>query len=157
MTTKKKIVLVISLYLILITLVYIDYVNSLLDQIDRTDQAFISSEIGISEKVEKNLGKFTGEVINIALFGIDTETGDRGRSEKYKSPIQNPLRYQAWSKAVLMFLQGIRPLPFHGFDAWRVVIMSEQQGNGSLWKSFSQCLCPDRSFRILLWSTIFCY
>jgi LCP family protein required for cell wall assembly len=81
MEKKKPVVPVIILFLIFIVLGCIAYMNSLLNRIDRTAEPVTRSELGFSEEAGKKLYKYSEKVLIIALFGIDCEKGDKGRSD----------------------------------------------------------------------------
>ncbi len=81
MRKKKSVVLIILLSLFLLAFGSIAYVNSLLDHIDRTSKPVITSDLGISEDVKKKRVRNSYKAVNIALFGIDYEKGDMGRTD----------------------------------------------------------------------------
>jgi LCP family protein required for cell wall assembly len=81
MRKKKNVFLIIMLSLFLSILGSAVYVNSLLNHIDRTADTIIASDPGVSAEVKIKRVKNPYKVINIALFGIDYETGDKGRTD----------------------------------------------------------------------------
>lgn len=55
------------------------YLNSLVNKMEKVQ--IEKEEIGISEEVKEKLSEYDNKVINIALFGIDAEDGEAGRSD----------------------------------------------------------------------------
>ena len=83
MKKRSKISLVIlgitvSILLIIVGGVYW-YGSHLFNKIEKVE--IDTNDVGITEEVEEKLSEYSDSVINIALFGIDAEEGNAGRSD----------------------------------------------------------------------------
>ena len=55
------------------------YANSLLNKMEKVE--INKEDVGITEEVEEKLTQYDDTITNIALFGIDAEDGEAGRSD----------------------------------------------------------------------------
>ena len=55
------------------------YANSLLNKMEKVE--INKEDVGITDEVEEKLTKYDDTITNIALFGIDAEEGEAGRSD----------------------------------------------------------------------------
>lgn len=55
------------------------YGSHLFNKIEKVE--IDTNDVGIKEEVEEKLSEYSGSVLNIALFGIDAEDGEAGRSD----------------------------------------------------------------------------
>lgn len=83
MKKRSKISLVIlgitlSILLIIVRGVYW-YGNHLFNKIEKVE--IDTNDVGITEEVEEKLSEYSNSVINIALFGVDAQDGEAGRSD----------------------------------------------------------------------------
>lgn len=83
MSRGKKILIgtvaaMVAIVLILVGGVY-TYGNHLFNKMEKVE--IDKEDIGITEEVEEKLSQYSDSIINIALFGIDAEDGNAGRSD----------------------------------------------------------------------------
>ncbi|WP_133013985.1 LCP family protein [Clostridium cuniculi] len=76
--TLKILGLIISICLALVGGVYF-YGNHLFNKIESVE--IDKNDIGIKEEIEDKLSNYSDKIINIALFGVDAEDGEAGRSD----------------------------------------------------------------------------
>lgn len=76
--TLRILGLIISICLVFVGGVYF-YGNHLFNKIESVE--IDKNDIGIKEEIEDKLSNYSDKIINIALFGIDAEDGEAGRSD----------------------------------------------------------------------------
>ena len=81
MNRRKKVLLLIILFPILTLLGFYACINTMLNQIDRGTELIAKADSEVRDNSETNPGQVHKEIINIALFGLDYEKGDKGRSD----------------------------------------------------------------------------
>ena len=70
--------IIIGVFLISIGGVYI-YGKHIYNKVEKVEVD--KEEVGITEEVEEKLSPYNNSVINIALFGVDSDDGSTGRSD----------------------------------------------------------------------------